>query len=92
MSNHKGYVYLIHFEEKLHHAGHYIGWSQEYPLIKGGRLDTHKKGQGARILNALVERGIGFNVVQIWHDQNGFYERKLKNRKNAGRECWKCKK
>jgi len=89
---HKGYVYLIHFDKKFHHARHYIGWSKEYPLNKGGRLEAHKKGNGAKILRALVQRNIGFRIVQIWHDQDGFYERKLKNYKKASTFCWKCKK
>lgn len=91
MSKLIGYVYLIHFDKPLCHAKHYIGFSEEYPLKKGGRIDKHRKGQGAKILRALVDKGIGFRVVQIWHHQPRGFERKLKNQKNASRICSDCK-
>ena len=48
----KGTVYLIHFDEKLAHAQHYIGWATD--LEK--REKEHRSGKGARIINALNKK------------------------------------
>jgi hypothetical protein len=46
-------------------------------------------GRGAKITQALVARGIGFQIARIWPDDRRF-ERKLKNRKNAPKLCPIC--
>ncbi len=45
-------VYLIHFESKLHHAQHYIGFVEG---DLGQRIALHKLGRGAKLLAELNE-------------------------------------
>lgn len=82
-----GHVYLIHFEEKLAHAQHYIGFSNDVEA----RHARHSRCDGARILRACKMAGIGFEVVRTWvGDRN--MERRLKNQRNAKRMCPVCQK
>lgn len=86
-----GYVYLIHFDRPIcdnttrSTTQHYAGWE----LWPGEREKKHRKGQGARLTQVAVEKGIGFEVVlRIEGDRNE--ERKLKNRKNLRAVCPHC--
>lgn len=82
-------VYLLHFETRLHHAQHYIGWvSDRRGLAR--RLEEHRRGRGARIMAAIVRAGIDFHLVAIWHGSRAF-ERRLKRQKNASRLCPVCR-
>lgn len=87
MSDNNGYIYLIHFKEKFHHAQHYIGWTKDVDA----RLERHLAGHGSRLIRAIVRSGIPFEVVRIWENVDRHFERKLKNRKNAKFLCPICK-
>jgi predicted GIY-YIG superfamily endonuclease len=83
-----GIVYLLHFERPIsdkHTCQHYTGWA----LDLNARLTMHRAGQGARLTQIAVERGIGFEVVRTWPGSREF-ERYLKNRKDAPRLCPMC--
>ena len=84
-----GYVYLICFDEKYHHAKHYVGYAEEG--IEQ-RLERHKRGNGSRLLRAVKEAGIDFNIVRVWKDVDRYFERKLKRQKNSKRFCPVCNK
>lgn len=84
-----GIVYLIHFNSKLHHAQHYIGWCK--PQNLGRRINHHVGGTGAKLMRAVTEAGIEWHVVKTWHGVTRHFERKLKNRKNASSMCPACK-
>lgn len=82
-------VYLIHFDQPLHHAQHYIGKTK---LLKK-RIKHHKSGNGARILQVCNERGIQYDVVRIWEETKeaaSNLERRLKNMKHAKEFCPIC--
>lgn len=83
-------VYLIHFDEPLAHAQHYIGYAEDI----NERLNAHRVGRGARLLAACNAVGISYRIVRIWNgpgaDRN--FERRLKRRKNARRLCPTCRK
>lgn len=83
-------VYLIHFDQKLHHAQHYIGFVDEPTHKLEKRIEYHRKGMGSKLLKALVQKGIGFSVVRTWEDGDRNFERKLKNRKKASSLCPIC--
>lgn len=81
-------VYLICFNQKLSHAKHYIGCSDEIdPCI---RLAYHKKGNGAKILHALNKIGIEYDIVRIWPNASWTFEKELKRYKNSWRLCPIC--
>ena len=80
-------VYLIHFQIKLHHAQHYLGFVERN--LKQ-RIKKHKSGSGAKLLAALNRAGIAWDVVRVWQDGDRHFERKLKNRKKARCLCPVC--
>lgn len=82
----KGTVYLIHFEKKLHHAGHYIGWAKHLDE----RIKHHLNSTGARLLAVLNEKGLKWAVVRIWEEHDRHFEKKLKVQNNAARYCPTC--
>jgi predicted GIY-YIG superfamily endonuclease len=43
-------VYLLHFDRRLHHAGHYIGSAEDL----GRRLAEQRAGQGARLIEVIT--------------------------------------
>lgn len=81
-------VYLIHFEKKLGHAQHYIGYAADDKFEN--RIKCHKKGCGSRILNAANKAGINWEVVRTWKGDRKL-ERKLKNWKKASQLCPVCR-
>lgn len=81
-----GYVYLLHFDEPLHHAKHYIGWTKD--LCQ--RMREHEKGLGARILDYIRSQGKGWVLARVWSGVSKNWERKLKNLKKATYYCPIC--
>ena len=78
-------VYLIHFERRYKHAGHYLGYSSD--LVS--RIRAHRLGQGARLLQVVNDAGIRWFVVRIW-DGGYDLEHALKARRNAPQLCPVC--
>jgi len=83
-----GIVYLLHFNTPYFHAQHYIGWTS---LTVEQRMEHHRSGHGARLLEVVTNAGIGFNVARTWTGTRRL-ERLLKNHHNARRHCPLCKK
>ncbi|MFN7999276.1 MAG: hypothetical protein U0Q18_37005 [Bryobacteraceae bacterium] len=81
-----GTVYLLHFSRKLHHAQHYIGWTEKLDA----RLDHHTDGNGARIVRAAAEQGISAECVRTWPGKTREFERHLKKMKKAQAYCPVC--
>lgn len=82
-----GTVYLIHFETRFKHAGHYLGFCDDL----GRRIDQHRCGNGARLMEVVSAAGIGWKVVRTWVGDRAF-ERSLKRRKNTPRRlCPVCR-
>lgn len=82
-------VYLIHFNRKLKHAQHYLGFVEsEANLDK--RLTDHLSGQGARIMEVCFERGIEWKCVRVWSGADRSFERRLKRLKGAKVLCPVC--
>ena len=80
------YVYLIHFQEKYHHAGHYLGYSKHLWV----RITCHRANTGAKLLKAVNQAGIDWAVVRTWAVNSQELERKLKSLKNSPRLCPIC--
>ncbi len=79
-------VYLIHFETKLHHAGHYLGFSDALRL----RIACHEHGNGAKLMTAVARNDIRWCVSKVWLDGDRTLERRLKMRKNGPDLCPIC--
>jgi predicted GIY-YIG superfamily endonuclease len=81
-------VYLLHFDQKFKHAQHYIGYTSG-PVKK--RIEEHRSGNGARLIQVITQQGIGFSVAKTWHGKSRRFERQLKNRHGANKFCPICR-
>lgn len=82
----QGTIYLLHFEAPLAHAQHYVGFAENLEA----RLERHRKGNGARLVAAFAEKGIGFKLARTWPGDRT-EERRIKNLKNTPRYCPICR-
>jgi hypothetical protein len=80
-------VYLIHFEMKLHHAQHYIGF---VATDLAQCIELHRGNRGAKLLTAVNNNGISWQVVRVWLNGDRYLERKLKNYKKSRCFCPVC--
>ncbi|HET9970361.1 MAG TPA: hypothetical protein VFQ68_19160 [Streptosporangiaceae bacterium] len=81
-----GTVYLIHFDQPVSdHARHYLGWTSDLDA----RLDDHRQGRGARLMEVLRERGIGWHLARTWEGTRN-RERAIKARAEGPRLCPDC--
>ena len=88
-----GVVYLLHFARPLGNpsnrramASHYLGFSADPPR----RFARHMAGDGARIVRAARDHGIGVTLAATWPGDRRL-ERKLKRRHDAPRWCPVCR-
>jgi hypothetical protein len=85
-------VYLLHFDQRYEHAGHYTGIA----LDLDARLAAHVAGKGprdggARLIQVIRQAGIGFRLARTWPGGTRGLERRLKNQGGASRRCPICK-
>lgn len=82
-------IHLLHFDQPLHHAKHYLGYTESEEMLPK-RLDDHRHGRGARLLAVLRQRGIGWTLAATFPgDRNT--ERAMKNRKKTSFYCPICR-
>lgn len=93
----KAFVYLIHLDHPLAHARHYIGYTSLESVED--RVDRHKRGDGARMLQVCNQNGIKYEVVRVWAFEGDWsacdarkLERKLKRLHNGKKVCPVCQK
>ncbi len=79
-------VYLIHFNRPLQHARHYLGFTDNL----ADRLESHRQGRGARLIQVITEQGIDWVLARVWPEGDRKLERQLKNRKESPRLCPIC--
>ena len=77
-----GTVYLLHFDRRYGHPGHYTGWTSDLTA----RLAEHAAGRGARLLAVITEAGIGWHLARTWVGCRSL-ERALKRQGGASRRC-----
>jgi len=80
-----GTIYLLHFTQPYRHAKHYMG-KPDLPA----RLAAHTEGRGARLVEVIIDAGIGFTLARTWEGDR-FLERTLKRRRMAPRYCPICR-
>jgi predicted GIY-YIG superfamily endonuclease len=87
-----GVTYLIHFDRPYYHARHYVGTTQDLDA----RLDLHRRGDGARLLDAVNQAGIGWSVARTWTDgmdtyqERRAFELRIKRQKKTRLFCPSC--
>jgi len=81
-----GVIYLIHFDQAIaDHARHYLGWASDLPA----RLEAHRAGRGARLMEVCKERGITWHLARTWEGSRD-RERAIKDRAESPRLCPDC--
>lgn len=80
-------VYLLCFAEKYQHAQHYIGFVDGGEEELQSRLQHHRTGTGARLMQVVSEAGIDFKLARTWPDGDRNFERRLKNMKKSSQYC-----
>ena len=78
-------VYLIHFDTPYKHARHYLGFTHDLDA----RLEQHRQGNGARLIEVIAEHGITWRLARTWEGEREL-ERRLKNWHNSPRLCPIC--
>lgn len=81
-----GTIYLIHFDRPYRHAKHYLGWASNLEA----RLEHHRNGTGARLMQVLRQEGIGWHVARVWENADRNRERQIKNQGGLSRRCPDC--
>jgi predicted GIY-YIG superfamily endonuclease len=91
-----GLIYLLHFAKPIGNlanrraqARHYIGYTTSKRTLPQ-RLAHHRAGRGSRLMHAVAQAGIDFEVARTWEGSRDD-ERRLKNRKKAHRLCPACR-
>jgi predicted GIY-YIG superfamily endonuclease len=84
-ADNNGTVYLIHFDTPYNHARHYTGWTSNLPE----RLEAHRHGRGARLMEVITDAGISWHVARTWPGDRT-RERAIKNRHAAPQLCPDC--
>lgn len=79
-------VYLIHFDQPLAHAQHYVGSAED---VKA-RVREHRAGRGARLLQVIQDLGIGWRVVRVWPCAGRAHEKRIKAAGHSPRLCPVC--
>jgi predicted GIY-YIG superfamily endonuclease len=78
-------VYLLHFDRPYAHARHYLGYAADLDA----RLAQHASGNGARLLQVVMEAGISWTLARTWPGGREV-EHRLKRQKNSPRLCPIC--
>jgi hypothetical protein len=84
----RGGVYLLHFDQRYEHAGHYTGHADDF----NNRVAEQASGdrRAARLVQVITQAGIGFRLARTWPGASKAYERQLKNSGGASRYCPIC--
>jgi predicted GIY-YIG superfamily endonuclease len=79
-------VYLIHFQQRYKHAGHYLGYSANV----NRRMRQHQSGYGVPLMRAVNDAGIPWQLVRTWDDGDMALEKRLRHQNNNPRFCPLC--
>jgi len=80
-------LYLLHYDTRLHHAQHYLGFAESEK-----RIEQHANGTSrAHLPAAFFQNGVNFVVARTWDEGARTDERRLKNHKNARLLCPICR-
>lgn len=78
----KGTIYLLHFNPRYRHAGHYLGWASDLDR----RLEAHRTGAGARLTQVAVAAGCQLILARTWNGTRADeYSMKYSRVTNAGK-------
>ncbi len=70
MDEYKNVCYLIHFDEPIGNAKHYLGFAPDLQ----NRMVKHRSNKGAKLTAIANNKGITYRVVRIWKVPEPFYK------------------
>ena len=76
--------YLLHFEPRYKHAGHYLGYADD--ILR--RVHEHRTGvSGVKLTEAAAAAGVTMMLVRVWEEADRKEERRMKGyrRDKSGR-------
>lgn len=79
-------LYLLHFDPRYRHAGHYLGYTEDLPK----RFATHLKGKGSPLVKAAVNHGSRIILVRIWAEDGNAEQEIKRGVGSRGRLCPVC--
>lgn len=65
---------------------HYLGYADDLDR----RVQQHEAGRGSRLLRAMKQKNIEWEVVRIWENGSYSLEKELKRRHNSWQYCPNC--
>jgi predicted GIY-YIG superfamily endonuclease len=79
------WTYLVHLDPAYRHAKHYLGSTSDLEA----RLEAHRAGRGARLMEVVKQAGGSFHLVRTWPGGKT-REREIKDRHDMPRLCPDC--
>lgn len=85
-------LYLIHFDRKLFHTQHYLGFCEGNDPSNRWAVHLQPSSRsGAKIIKSAMANGIPFSLVCIIRDADRYFERRIKKLRNVPTWCPECK-
>ncbi len=81
-------IYMLHFEPKYKHAGHYVGITDRHRLLT--RMTEHARGSGSKLVRAAVSNNCRLFLVRTWAAETFEDERAFKSKTNFRAACPVC--
>lgn len=78
-----GYCYLIHFKSKLGNLSNPHGTAQHYlgsAIDLEARLQLHRNGNGSKIMAAVNQAGIEWEISRVWECESPIAARLLEHK------------
>lgn len=88
IDNINGYIYLLHYKDKMSHAQHYVGWTNDIE----NRIFEHIEGKQdkCKLTYEFAKRNIPFVISKLWYGTRND-ERAIKKHKSQPKHCTCCK-
>ena len=84
----QGTIYILHFEARYRHAGHYLGWTASDTA--DARVAEHLRGSGSPLVATALAAGCKVELVRTFSGTPND-ERRLKRGGATTRHCPKCR-
>lgn len=81
-------LYLLHFDQPIGRAQHYLGCCGEDQLQR--RLRDHASGRGAAIVRAVIKRGFAIYLARVFPELGFEQEKRLKKNVSFKNLCPLC--
>lgn len=97
MDQSTGLVYLIHFDRRYRHAGHYLGFVRRPQGLarrlrnhRAARLETWVRHRQSKLMAAVGSAGITWRLARVWPGKSIGDERRMHRGGGHRRRCPIC--